>query len=294
MRAMWLAGLGTMALMAASPDAAQASEGCKAIAGADQLLQRPDLRWLIVGELHGTTELPDAFADLVCLAASAGKPVTVGLEFPQSEQARFDAYMASTGDAAARAALLQGATWRQPLRDGRSSQAMLALVDRLRLMKAAGQVARVLAIRKEVAFTQGQPFDAAAGEAAIGDGMREAGSADGLTLILIGNVHAALQTFGNLAYPPAASSLPSGQTLTLNFAYAGGSAWNCVMPGAGGQLTCEARSMGMAPEPGARRIALGESPGMPWSGTFDIGAPVTASPPAVPEAGAAAAVVAIR
>ncbi len=125
MRAMWLAGMGAMALMAAPPGAAQASEDCKAIAGADQLLQRPDLRWLIVGELHGTAELPAAFADLVCLAASSGKPVTVGLEFPQSEQARFDAYMSSTGDAAAKAALLQGATWRQPMRDGRSSQPCL-------------------------------------------------------------------------------------------------------------------------------------------------------------------------
>ncbi len=171
---------------------------------------------------------------------------------------------------------------------------MLALVDRLRVMKAAGQVTRVLAIRKEVPFAAGQPFDAAAGEAAIGEGMRAAGSADGLTLILIGNVHAAIRQFGSLAYAPAASSLPSGQTLTLNFAFAGGSAWNCTMPKPGGQVTCEGRSMGMAPKPGERRIALGESPDMPWSGTFDIGTPVTASPPAVPEAGAATGAVALR
>ncbi len=288
MRMTWLAALGAVACAVALPGAAQAAEGCKAIAGADELLQRPDLRWLVVGELHGTAELPDAFADLVCLAAARGKPVTVGLEFPPEEQARFDAYMASSGDAKAKAALLEGATWRRGMRDGRSSAAMAALMERLRTMKAAGKVKQVRAIRNQPTLTPGREFDAAAAEAAIGEGMRAAGSADGLTLILIGNIHAALRTFGNIAYAPAASSLPAGQTLTLNFAFAGGSAWNCIRSAPDAPVTCAGRSMGVAPQPGERRIALGGSADMPWSGIFDIGAPVTASPPAVPEGAAVA------
>ena len=288
MRMRWFAALGAVALTSALPGAAQAAEGCKAIAGADGLLQRADLRWLVVGELHGTAELPEAFADLVCLAAARGKPVTVGLEFPPEEQARFDAYMASPGDAKARAALLEGATWRRGMRDGRSSAAMAALMERLRVMKAAGKVRQVRAIRNQPTLTPGQPYDAAAGEAAIGEGMKAAGSADGLTLILIGNIHAALRPFGSIAYPPAASALPSGQTVTLNFFYAGGSAWNCMSAQPGAPVTCEGRSMGAAPQPGERRIALGGPAGLPWTGLFDIGAPVTASPPAVPEAAAVA------
>lgn len=273
-----------VAFAALTPGLAQAAEPCTPIAGAEDLVQRPNLHWLVVGELHGTKELPAAFGDLACIAAKVrGKPVTIGLEFPPDEQPRFDAYMASTGDAAARAALTQGATWRHGMRDGRSSEAMLALIDRVRVMKAQGWVIRLLAIRKQAPFTPGKEFDPAAGELLIGEGMREAGTADGLTLILIGNVHAAVRKFGNLAYAPAASVLPADQTVTLNFVYGSGDAWICTMPQPGAAVTCQGRHLGGQPAPGSRAIRFDPSPDMPWSGLFSAGTAISASPPAVPE-----------
>jgi hypothetical protein len=59
------------------------------------------------------------------------------------------------------------------------------------------------------------------------------------------------------------------------------------MPRPGAAVTCEGRSMGVAPQAGDRHVSLGGPEGMPWSGIFDIGAQVTASPPAVPEAAVA-------
>ncbi|MFT3700552.1 MAG: hypothetical protein QM831_45835 [Kofleriaceae bacterium] len=81
---------------------------------------------MIVGELHGTREIPAAFGTLV---AAAKHPI-VGLEISRADQPKLDAYLASNGDAAAKAALLEG-RWAYP--DGRSSEAMLALIDQLRV-----------------------------------------------------------------------------------------------------------------------------------------------------------------
>ena len=83
-----------------------AAPGCAPIEGADAILADPAIDYVILGEMHGTQETPALFGDLVCAAAARG-PVIVALEVALEDQAAFDAYLNSAGDAPARAALLK-------------------------------------------------------------------------------------------------------------------------------------------------------------------------------------------
>ena len=83
------------ALLAASLHAAalDAPAECRPMPGAE-VLWRDDVRYVFVGETHGTTEAPAAFADLVCAALEQG-PVTVSVEYPVQMQPTLDAFMAA-------------------------------------------------------------------------------------------------------------------------------------------------------------------------------------------------------
>ncbi|HRQ63655.1 MAG TPA: hypothetical protein PKZ76_02100 [Xanthomonadaceae bacterium] len=106
----------------------------------------------VIGEVHGTREIPAMTGELAALLA-ADAPLLVALEIEEAEQVRIDAFLDSEGDAAARSALLAGDFWNRDRQDGRSSEAMFALLDRLRALRGAGNTVKVIA------------FDAALGEA---------------------------------------------------------------------------------------------------------------------------------
>ncbi|RYF10702.1 MAG: hypothetical protein EOO77_20985, partial [Oxalobacteraceae bacterium] len=93
---------------------------CAPVAGASRLWQ-PETRWVIVGEMHGTNESPDAFANLVCLASATGRPVTVAVEYTSDDQTAIDTFLASDGSSAARAVLLKLFLFTSELQDGRGS-----------------------------------------------------------------------------------------------------------------------------------------------------------------------------
>ena len=69
---------------------APALAACSPLPGAEQVWSRPMIRWVFVGELHGSNEAPAAFLDLVCDALARGRRVTVALERPTSEQPALD------------------------------------------------------------------------------------------------------------------------------------------------------------------------------------------------------------
>src|SRR5215470_63727 len=76
--------------------AAATGPSCSPIPEARQIWTRASLRWLFIGELHGSNETPAAFLDLVCDALANGKHVTVALERPTSEQAALDGILNAT------------------------------------------------------------------------------------------------------------------------------------------------------------------------------------------------------
>ena len=237
------------------------------ISGLPGILAKPGLHYLVIGEMRGTEEIPAFFGDLVA-EASARKPVSVVLEYPQSRQRDLNRFLASAGDAADRKALLSTDYWKNG-RDGRTSRAMLALLDRLRLMKLP-----VIACQPDASAGDPGSYERVMGQCwkqAIED--REPGQ---LALILAGGAHASfLPVLGD--YPPAVAELPREQTISLDTLVSPGWSWHCEK-GKCGEYPSHAGNEGAA-----RGIHLGEEIPVDlgtFDGAYSAGPHFTASPPA--------------
>jgi hypothetical protein len=252
---------------------------CTPLPGVEALrdVQRPD--FLIMGEAHGTAELPAAFADLVCAYAAAGTPLTVGLEFLPAEQPALDAYLASSGDDAAKAALLASPAW--TIRDGRASQAIFDLVDALRKMEAFHSHLAVVAFD----HPSERPGTSAAREKGMAELLLAAKRARPAApvLALTGNGHAGKSEWTSLGPPfPAMSQLlPAEKTLAISFHVAGGEIWACGREAPEAEETCGPRPIRVQGETRPRGIAPG-STRKGFDATLSVGSAFTASPPAKP------------
>ncbi len=255
--------------------AAAATPACKPIDGAQALIGDKAIHWVVVGELHGTVESPDAFADLVCLAGQSKRRIVVALERLNSEQPDIDAYLKSDGGPAARASLTSGANWHSDTQDGRSSEAYANMIERLRLMSQAHRFDRL------VTFMPTGRLDSAAYEKEMARVVQEAASTpDTLVLVLVGNTHARIKkvTFGGTTYMPLAGLLPRAETRTLYVAANGeGKAWNCRMPVGTAKAACGANPA----MSGSKESPRGIGPFNAFDLDFYLGVAYTASPPAV-------------
>lgn len=238
---------------------------------------------VLVGEMHGSAEIPAAFGDLVChaLQRRPGETILVGLEIFSSAQGAIDAFLASDGGATARAALLEHEFWRREYQDGRSSRAMLALLDELRSHGAAGGR---LAVRAFDAPRYDSPSDRDASMAntlsAAMDALRPA-----QTLVLVGNVHS--RTLEGYPWDASATFVSMGALLrathheltALDVKAAGGTVWICnsADPKDCGVRDQRAKNIGGA----TPRIELDGQPlsGSGYNGVLVMGE-LTASPPA--------------
>jgi hypothetical protein len=234
--------------------------------GIDSLLEPGALT--IFGEIHGTSEIPAFFAGVACHAAQGSREVVVGLEIPDTLQGQVDRFLESGGAAADVEALVQGEFWTYD--DGRSSKAMLALLDRLRLLARGGA-------KLHVALFDGT-FP--------GPGQRDPGMAANIStaiektpravgLILVGNLHAKMDSERWMAWHLAKRH---PHLRTLGVAYSGGSAWVCTENGCG---PTELSGKDRGKEPFVELLAKPDDKG--YVGRFYLGA-LTASMPATPRA----------
>ena len=259
-------------LAAAFAVAPAAPTGCADVPGADSLWQ-PATRWVFIGELHGTNETPDAFANLVCLAAKARQSVTVALEYPVDAQPVIDAWLASDGSDRARAALLALPAWQRKIQDGRTSAAFLRLFEQLRVLRHAGKVASVRAFD-----APSDNSDKRDRNAAMADRLKHiADETSGLVLVLVGNIHAMRVPLVRPAMTiyPAASLLPDGARMSVNVDGDGGAVWNCRLEG------CHVYDDGPGPAHRAG-IIFDTAPDRRFDATYQLGKPFTAALPAVP------------
>lgn len=186
-------------------------------------------RLILLGEQHGTREIPDLVAALV-RSYAAGEPVLLGLEVPRQEHAALRRYLGSDGGAQARATLRAGRFWQadDDRHDGRCSHDMLDLIEDVRLLRADGHDVAIL------------PFDirpyggngSEARDRAMAQRVRVAYSAlpRGRLLVLAGNVHAMLRKPDRA---PAQMQTPMGQHLrnldpyAVNIGATTGQLWAC-------------------------------------------------------------------
>jgi hypothetical protein len=121
----------------ASSQALEAECG-PALAGVEPLLEAKGT--LLLADPLGTRELPMAAMRMVCDAVARGLPVTLALSLPASEQPLLEKYLATEGQAQdVQALLAESSFWRRVYQDGRSSRAMLWLVEQVRRLRASGK-----------------------------------------------------------------------------------------------------------------------------------------------------------
>jgi hypothetical protein len=227
---------------------------CRPVSGVDELWSKPGLRFVLVGEMHGTSEAPAIFYDLACSARSLKRPIVVGIERPSREQGAIDAFLAPQDHASAVRALLSEKGWNTF--DGRSSRAMLLLLEELRALKLTKLVSEVVAFddsRSGESAAQRENRMASALMAVAG---RHTGA---LVVALTGNLHASKKPMAQFgSYPFMAMLLPQTETLSLFVNDKGGEAWTQTSDGCGphklkstgGEHRGVFLSAGLAPFPG--------------------------------------------
>lgn len=233
-----------------------------------QLQGVPEGQLLLFGEMHGSVEAPRLISQLAC-SLSESQKVAVGLEIPSQDQPLIDTYLKSLGTKADVEKLTSSPFW-QKGKDGRSSAAMLDLVEYIRELRGQGHSIDLFAF-------DDQPGTALERNVAIANGIRRFHSAHPNVQIiaLMGNVHA-MQT---LMATGAGSLVPSGKLLSdldpvsILITYPAGTIWAC-MP------NCGVQSL-------TRRNPTGGSPGFKSDAPLDgyshsfLLSSITASPPAV-------------
>lgn len=248
---------------------ADAVDKCRSVPGLNDLLDGQQIRFLIVGETHGTNETPALIGDLACNIAMV-RPVTVALEFDSAATPALNSYLQSDGGDEAKRALLRSAIWDRSIADGRSSKAMFGLVDRLRQLRKGGAKIRIAAFQPNDLRNLDQYYYELA---MASDWAKIADSApDSLNLILVGEIHASKERDGGYPFAPAASHLKSMDTWSLRAEPEGGTAWNCQEDG----CRVHALSGRAAKGPYITRFPV-ERGG--FNGIYSVGRPYSASEP---------------
>ncbi len=245
------------------------SQTCSPIPGWEQVVARGETRWIVIGEVHGTNEVPELFRDAVCQTAQSRR-VVVGVEQPALDQEAIDTFIASDGGDAARRAFLNATMWNGTMKDGRSSEAMFRLFEALRQMKAAGTIEGVVALQPALTGA----WSPARYEEAMAELLKSAAQSDATVVALVGNVHAMrTEVPFQEGYKAMAANLPMTQTITLNVIGNGGESWNCMRDG------CKAHPSASPPQPFSRGVELISDVNYAYSGVIYLGSATTASPP---------------
>ncbi|MCB1598770.1 MAG: calcium-binding protein [Lysobacterales bacterium] len=188
-----------------------------------------DAPFMLLGEKHGTREIPRFVADFL-RAQPEDQALTLGLEYPCSEQSAFERFLDSDGGAAARAALRASSYWQvtNDQHDGRRSEDMLDLLEAVRQIRASGRDIAVLAYD----LAPGTKHDHHSRDKMMAESLRAARQErpDRRLLVLTGNVHA-MKARPSYAPPemqqPMASYLADLKPLAVNIEANSGEFWGC-------------------------------------------------------------------
>ncbi len=249
---------------------------CNPLPGIEQVL-RPSMNYLLIGEYHGTVEMPAVAADVACAAAATGRPLVFGIEFTPANQSALDAFMASDGGTAARSSLLAAPGWREP--GGRTTAAIVDLIDSLRRLGKARPVTLVAFDTAPTPAGTSPAREAAMAEALESERAKAPGS---IVVALTGAGHADKEGFTS-ATPPflaAAGRLPAGETVSLSFRRPGGQYWGCAAPTGDAGGGCKAYEMPPREPVLPRGITLDASLRGGFDGLYSPGRTYTASRPA--------------
>lgn len=94
---------------------------------------------VVIGEVHGTKQVPQFVYSLVCELGRAGNSIALALEISVDEMDAIEAILPpSVTDTSARGIVSERSFWSNPEGDGRSSGAMLELILRTKALRNKG------------------------------------------------------------------------------------------------------------------------------------------------------------
>lgn len=240
--------------------------GCAPVSGLRSYLTMG--RVILLGELHGTKEAPAFVESVVCHGSSLGLRVTVALELPQVEGPQVDRYLRSNGSFSDRAALVRAPFWFKDYQDGRSSQAMLALLEAVRSRIDRQEPIDVVLLDRPEARQDRDAEMANRLLVAVGE------APTNLFVVLTGNLHNRITEGSGRLGHRILEALGPERVLSLNQAYSGGSAWVCMSDSPCGSRTIRGRAGS------ALGVEVGGASGSEhYHGTYGVGE-IHASPPA--------------
>ncbi len=268
-----------------------AEDVCGALSGSEALLEATEGRVLVIGEIHGTEQVPQFIQSLACLSLARGESVVIGLEQPADEQVRLNAYLQSDGDADARSALIEASPfWTSSSLDGRSSEAIFGIVEYAREQAGEGEPLAVAALDFSPEHDSDLDADPARRDRAMSRRALVLADDFDRVIALAGNIHArrTAATFGDRQTETIGSVSPPERFAFINTVYGVGSVWNCRISD-GGAPSCRVYGRSNSPFSGDPRL-IGASEIEEMSGRSFYADPydylvflgeVRASPPAV-------------
>jgi hypothetical protein len=284
----WIAAVCCQLVLAQAAVAAPSPQEqyCNPPSGWETVAEAAEGRVLFVGEIHGNTETPDAFARYVCAAAAQGGSTLVLLELPPHLEPAMQDAMVSDDP---RTALLAGLEAHWKTRDGRGSVAMLDMMARLMSLAKTNPQLSIepfsLFLLKEFPTPEETMAWAASlspeeiqeqSEAGMAQEIHRRSAGYDRTIVLVGNVHAYLAMREASSVPSAAMRVPGA--LSLRVVHDGGESW---IHGTGKSGVHSFTAANPYAEP-TNAIGQSERYEPYFSGFLSVG-PISASPPALPE-----------
>ena len=184
---------------------------------------------VVFGEIHGNKETPEVFLAAICqyLESEDGE-IRVALEFPSEIQISLNAFLGSDGGSDAVQRFLSHPFWRRASQDGRSSIAMLNLIEALR--KIGASTRRLISVTaidgKSIYRPIPYPDLSRDGVMAANITNLSRESIDDVVLALVGNAHAERSPRAETSFFTPAASLIEGELLTVLVLPESGDTWN--------------------------------------------------------------------
>jgi hypothetical protein len=235
---------------------------------------------MMLGELHGTQEVPRFVAQSACQVASSGTPISVGLELPVENQERVRNFLRSAGTDNDWLKLMEAAFWRSPFPDGRSSEGMANLLEQLRRLRVQGLDVDAFVFDHPKA--QGQERENAMANTVLSYVRK---GPERFFMVVAGNIHprTAQGLPWDKKYQPMGMLIAKevDDTVSLDMAYNSGTAWICAVGPKGERLECGVKDT-RGKDNGDRYFVhiWDDEDDNGFHGVFYVG-PVTASLPAV-------------
>ncbi|TVQ38076.1 MAG: hypothetical protein EA370_06100 [Wenzhouxiangella sp.] len=185
---------------------------------------------VVFGELHGTKEAPFVFLSAICerLNRFDEETITVALEYPQVESEHLLSYVNSSGSHEDKGRLLETFFWKRQAQDGRTSVAMLELIDSLRRISTETGRLEVIAIVPEAGSGKHEELMAAA----INQSVQQ--RPESPHFVLVGNLHSrrGVGRPGDPEFQPMLGWV-EGDSVSVNIFSRHGDFWACTAEGCG-------------------------------------------------------------